>query len=91
LPIALEVVKRIDVPSERDINGRSAAEWLVTCQELSAPRAELESWIRDQRAKLSRHDPVAPALDYMLTRWSAFVALEIEPEDRCLTVHDMND
>jgi hypothetical protein len=28
--------------------------------------------MREQRAKLSRHDPVAKALDYMLTRWAAF-------------------
>jgi transposase len=28
--------------------------------------------MREQRAKLSRHDPVARALDYMLTRWEAF-------------------
>jgi hypothetical protein len=28
--------------------------------------------MREQRAKLSRHDPVAKALDYMLTRWRAF-------------------
>lgn len=28
--------------------------------------------MREQRAKLSRQDPVAKALDYMLTRWAAF-------------------
>lgn len=33
---------------------------------------ELETWIREQRDKLSRHDPVAEALDYMLNRWTAF-------------------
>ncbi len=27
--------------------------------------------MREQRAKLSRYDPVAKALDYMLTRWTA--------------------
>jgi transposase len=74
-PIALEAVKRIDIlfDIEREINGRTAPERRTTRQELSAPRvAELESWMREQRAKLSRHDPVAKALDYMLTRWSAF-------------------
>jgi len=28
--------------------------------------------MREQRAKLSRHDLVAKALDYMLTRWAPF-------------------
>jgi transposase len=74
-PIALEAVKRIDAlfDIERDINGRTAAERLAARQELSAACvAELENWMREQRAKLSRHDPVAKALDYMLTRWAAF-------------------
>lgn len=74
-PIALEAVKRIDAlfDIERDINGRTVAERLAIRQELSAPRVvELEAWMRQQRAKLSRHDPVAKALDYMLTRWAAF-------------------
>ena len=34
--------------------------------------AELESWMRAQRAKLSRHSDVAKAMDYMLKRWAAF-------------------
>jgi hypothetical protein len=74
-PIALEAVKRIDAlfDIERDINGRTAAERLAIRQELSVPCvAELENWMRENRAKLSRHDPVAKALDYMLTRWTAF-------------------
>src|SRR5665213_2315879 len=71
-PIAVETVRRIDAlfDIERAINGRPAAERLAVRQDLSAPRvAELESWMREHRAKLSRHDPVAKALDYMLTRW----------------------
>ncbi len=74
-PIALQAVQRIDVlfDIERAINGRPAAERLAVRQTLSAPRvAELETWMREQRAMLSRHDPVARALDYMLTRWAAF-------------------
>jgi hypothetical protein len=74
-PIALEAVRRIDAlfDIERAINGRPAAERLVVRQEQSAPLvAELEVWMREQRARLSRHDPVAKALDYMLTRWPAF-------------------
>ena len=30
--------------------------------------------MRDNRAKLSRHDPVAKAIDYMLKDWGAFTA-----------------
>jgi hypothetical protein len=74
-PIALEAVRRIDAlfDIERAINGRPSAERLTVRQAQSAPLvAELEVWMRDQRAKLSRHDPVAKALDYMLTRWPAF-------------------
>ena len=36
--------------------------------------ADLESWIRSERARLSRHAPVAKAMDYMLKRWNAFAA-----------------
>lgn len=86
-PIALEAVRRIDVlfDIERAINGRPAAERLAVRQELSAPRvAELEIWMREQRAKLSRHDPVAKALDYMLTRWAAFAGF-LDDGRICLT------
>jgi transposase len=74
-PIALEAVRRIDAlfDIERAINGLPAPERLALRQERSAPLAtELEVWMREQRAKLSRHDLVAKALDYMLTRWPAF-------------------
>jgi hypothetical protein len=86
-PIALEAVKRIDVlfEIERDISGRSVAERLAARQESSAPYvAELERWMREQRARLSRHDPVAKALDYMLTRWVAFTRF-LDDGRICLT------
>ena len=42
-------------------------------KELSAPLvAALETWMREERAKLSRHNDVAKAMDYMLKRWDAF-------------------
>lgn len=86
-PIAFEAVKRIDLlfDIERDINGLAAAERLVVRQERSAPLvAELEEWIRGERAKLSRHAPAAQAIDYMLKRWAGFTRF---PEDGriCLT------
>jgi len=86
-PIALQAVKRIDAlfDIERTINGHPAAERLAVRQDLSAPRvAELEIWMREQRARLSRHDPVARALDYMLTRWAAFTGF-LDDGRICLT------
>jgi transposase len=74
-PIALEAVKRIDAlfHIERTLIGKPAEERLAVRAQQCAPLvAELETWMRDQRARLSRHDPVAKALDYMLTRWAAF-------------------
>ena len=42
-------------------------------QELSAPLVvELHVWLTQHRAKLSRHDDLAKAMNYMLTRWGAF-------------------
>jgi transposase len=74
-PLALEAVRRIDAlfEIERAINGRSAEERKAERQKLSAPLVgELEAWMRDQRAKLSRSNDVAKAMDYMLKRWTAF-------------------
>ena len=44
----------------------------------------LEDWMRAKRAKLSRHAEVAKAIDYMLTRWSAFTRF-LEDGRICLT------
>jgi hypothetical protein len=68
-------VKRIDAifDIERAINGPDATERLAARQELVAPLvAELERWMRNQRAGLAPHNPVAGALDYMLKDWSSF-------------------
>src|ERR1700693_4020307 len=74
-PLAMEAVRRIDALSEieRSINGQSAEQRRAVRQELSAPLvADLESWMREQRVKLSRGNEVAKAMDYMLKRWTAF-------------------
>src|ERR1700674_3610657 len=74
-PLALEAVRRIDAlfEIERSINGQSAEQRRAVRRELSAPLvADLESWMRDQRAKLSRGNEVAKAMEYMLKRWTAF-------------------
>ncbi len=74
-PMAAEAVKRIDAifEIERAINGKSADERRSVRQNLSTPLVTaLEAWMREQRAKLSRHDPVAKIIDYMLKDWPAF-------------------
>jgi transposase len=74
-PLALEAVRRIDAlfDIERDINGLKADERLDVRKTFSVPLvADLEIWMREERAKLSRHADVAVAMDYMLKRWDAF-------------------
>ncbi|MBX9574689.1 MAG: IS66 family transposase [Caulobacteraceae bacterium] len=74
-PLALEAVKRIDqlFDIERAIAGHSAAHRLTIRTELSKPVVEeLETWLRTHRATMSKHAPVAKAMDYMLTRWDGF-------------------
>lgn len=74
-PLAREAVRRIDAlfEIERSINGQSVEQRRTVRQELSAPLvADLESWMREQRAKLSRGNDVAKAMDYVLKRWPAF-------------------
>ena len=67
--------RRIDAlfEIERSINDQSAEQRRAVRQELSAPLvADLERWMREQRAKLSRGNEVAKAMEYMLKRWTAF-------------------
>jgi transposase len=74
-PLALEAVRRIDAlfDIERAINGQRADRRTTIRQELSAPLvADLEAWMREQRAKLSRGNDVTKAMDYLLKRWAAF-------------------
>ena len=74
-PLALEAVRRIDAlfDIERTINGQSAERRRAVRQELSAPLvADLESWLREHRPKLSRGNDLAKAMDYLLKRWPAF-------------------
>jgi hypothetical protein len=71
----LEAVRRIDAlfDIERQINGQSADHRRAVRQDLSAPLvAALAAWMREERARLSRHNEVAQAMDYMLKRWAAF-------------------
>ena len=94
-PLAVEVVKRIDAlfDIEREINGTPAWRRLAIRHERSAPLvAELEDWMRTERARLSRHASVAAAMDYMLKRWDRFarflqdgrICLTNNAAERCL-------
>jgi transposase len=61
-PVALEAVKRIDTvfAIEREINGLPAEARLAVRQRRILPMvAELEAWMRLERARLSRHADVA--------------------------------
>ncbi len=74
-PLALEAVRRIDAlfDIERAINGQTAEQRRAVRRELCTPQvADLEAWLREQRARLSRGNDLAKAMDYMLKRWPAF-------------------
>lgn len=74
-PLAIEAVRRIDAifAMERDLNGLPADRRRAERQERVAPLvADLDAWMRRERAGLSRHNAVAKAMDYMLKRWPAF-------------------
>jgi transposase len=74
-PVALEAVKRIDAlfDIERTINGSSAEERLRVRQEQSRPLVDaLETWLREERSRLSRSASVAKPIDYLLRRWERF-------------------
>jgi len=86
-PVALEAVRRIDAlfDIERGINGLAVDERLRIRKEQSAPLLiELEAWLRDERARLSRSASVAQPIAYMLKRWNRFAGF-IEGGRICLT------
>jgi transposase len=76
-PLALEAVRRIDevFDIERETNGSGADARLAARREAAVLLVEdLERWMRAERTRLSRHAPVAKAMDYMLRRWDGFTA-----------------
>lgn len=90
-PVALEAVKRIDAifDIEREINGMDADARHAVRQERSRPLIEaLHSWLLDERARMSKHNSVAKAIDYMMPpkgyRWEAFTAF-LDDGRICLT------
>jgi transposase len=86
-PLAFEAVRRIDAifDLERSLNGLPANRRLELRKQHVAPLVEaFETWMTTERARLSRHNPVAKAMDYMLTRWPAFTRF-LEDGRICLT------
>jgi transposase len=74
-PIAFEAVRRFDAifMLERSINGSSPAERVAARRKEIAPLVnDLIDWMKRERAKLSRHNEVAKAMDYMLKRIDVF-------------------
>jgi transposase len=74
-PIAFEAVQKIDAifMLERSINGLTPRERLTARRSDIAPLVDdFINWMRQERAKLSRHNDVAKAMDYMLKRIGAF-------------------
>ena len=80
-PMALEAVRRIDAlfEIERAINGLDVGQRKAARQDQSAPLvASLHAWMREERAKLSRGNEVAKAMDYMLKRWDSFARFLVD-------------
>ena len=74
-PIAFEAVRKFDAifALERSINGLSpAARLAARGNDIAPPVNELIEWMKRERAKLSRHNEVAKAMDYMLRRIDIF-------------------
>ena len=74
-PIAAEAVERIDAifAIERAINGATPQERVRIRHERSQPLIiELQTWLREQRARISKHSETGKAIDYSLKRWAAF-------------------
>lgn len=86
-PLAIEAVRRIDLifDVERAITGKTAAERLTVRQAQVVPLVdELGRWMGEQRGRLSRHDAVGKAMDYMLRDWAGFTAF-LDDGRICLT------
>jgi transposase len=74
-PIAFEAVRKMDAifMLERSINGSSPEERMAARHRDIAPLVnDLIEWMKRERAKLSRHNEVAKAMNYMLKRVDVF-------------------
>ena len=89
-PVALEAAERFDAifDVEREITGLTAEARHDARQRLVRPLVEdLHDWIRAERARMSKHNPVAKAINYMFEedgRWDAFTRF-VDDGRICLT------
>ena len=89
-PVALEAVKRIDAlfAIERGLSGLTAEARLQARMRLSRPLVDdLHGWLLAERAGMSKHNPVAKAINYMFEkegRWAAFTRF-LDDGRICLT------
>ncbi|ETX13190.1 hypothetical protein OCH239_12775 [Roseivivax halodurans JCM 10272] len=88
-PVALEAIKRIDAifDIEREINGLDVGIRLEVRRHRSQPLVEaLHDWMQRERDTMSRHNPVAKAITYMVKkdRWDAFTRF-LDDGRACLT------
>jgi transposase len=73
-PIASEAVARIDAlfTIEREINGLAPPQRVAVRTERSWPLIlALETWLREQRTRLSKNSDTGKAIGYSLKRWAA--------------------
>jgi transposase len=66
------------------IEGAEVARLAVRRARVAPPVSDLETWMRNERAKLSRHSEVAKAMNYMLNRWDTFTRF-LDDGRICLT------
>ena len=86
-PMALLAVRRIDeiFAIERKINGHAASARLARRRADIKPLVDdLKRWMKAERAKLSRNNPLAKAMTYMLKRWASFTRF-LDDGRICLT------
>jgi transposase len=86
-PIACEAVERIDelFAIEREINGLAPPQRIGVRTERSRPLVvALESWLREQRARVSKNSETGKAIDYSLKRWVALTRF-LEDGRLCMT------
>jgi len=87
-PIAIEAVERIDAlfAIEREINGVTPQERMRVRNERSRSLViDLERWLREQRARVSKNSETGKAINYSLKRWSALAASSMTGAYACPT------
>jgi transposase len=86
-PIASEAVVRIDAlfAVERESNGLAPPQRVGVRTERSRPLVvALETWLREQRARVSKNSDTGKAIDYSLKRWTALTRF-LDDRRLCMT------